>query len=210
LPNGIDIEVNHISKNYGKPKKSLRVLFFSNLHPTKGAIDFINACRILKTSGFNYNASIAGNPSKQFNYLEFKKLITAYKLQKHIQYIGPKYGKEKSELFQKSDIFVFPTFYKKECFPLVILEAMAFGLPVISTFEGAIPEIIDNGITGFLVPQKSPFSIAQKIIFLILNEKKRICMGQEARKKYEKYYTIEKFNSNFLEIIDCIFNQKIP
>jgi glycosyltransferase involved in cell wall biosynthesis len=53
--------------------------------------------------------------------------------------------------FEKSHIFVFPTFYYYECFPLVLLEAMQHALPVISTDEGGIPDIAETGITGYIV-----------------------------------------------------------
>jgi glycosyltransferase involved in cell wall biosynthesis len=126
-----------------------------------------------------------------------------YGLQDCVEYLGAKYGKEKIEVFQNSDIFVLPTYFDQETFGIVIVEAMAFGLPVISTYEGAIPEIIDDGVNGFLVPKKSPDAIAEKIIFFMQHEEKRQDMGQKAKKKYEKNYTLDKFNSKFVEIIDC-------
>ena len=68
--------------------------------------------------------------------------INDLNLQEYVTYLGKKYGDYKYEIFQSSDIFVFPTFYHNECFPLVLLEAMMFGLPVISTSEGGIPDIV--------------------------------------------------------------------
>jgi len=209
LPNGIDIEANSVSDDKIRLKQPFRILFFSNLLLTKGPLDLIEACKILKDRGFRFRAIFAGSPSKQFNSTEFNRLVKNYRLENYIEYIGPKYGKEKKEVFQNSDVFVLPTYFDQECFPLVILEAMAFGLPVISTFEGAIPEIIDDGITGFLVPKKSPSSIAEKIDFLMRHEERRIRVGQEARRKYEKYYTIDKFNSRFVELIDSLVRQTL-
>jgi glycosyltransferase involved in cell wall biosynthesis len=55
---------------------------------------------------------------------------------------GAKYGNEKTYFFEQADIFVFPS--HDECFPLVLLEAMQSGLPIISTNEGGIPDIVDN------------------------------------------------------------------
>jgi glycosyltransferase involved in cell wall biosynthesis len=209
LPNCVDIETNSISDNELRLKQPFRILFLSNLLLTKGPLDLIQACKILKEHGFRFRAIFAGSPSKQFNRNEFNRLVKNYRLEKYIEYIGPKYGREKKEVFQNSDIFVLPTYFDQECFPLVILEAMAFGLPVISTFEGAIPEIIDDGIIGFLVPKKSPSAIAEKIIFFMQHEEKRMQMGQEARRKYEKYYTIDKFNTRFVELIDSIVRQTL-
>ena len=74
--------------------------------------------------------------------------------------MGRKYEKEKEETFAKADIFAFPTYYNNECFPLVLLEAMQHSLPVVSTFEGGIPDIVDEGEAGFLVAQKN----AEKLV----------------------------------------------
>ena len=64
--------------------------------------------------------------------------------------MGRKYGEEKERLFRESDIFVFPTYYDIECFPLVLLEAMQYGLPCVNTDEGGIRDIVVND-SGFTV-----------------------------------------------------------
>jgi glycosyltransferase involved in cell wall biosynthesis len=209
LPNcaDINIDTNCMPDNQKRNKQPIRILFFSNLLPTKGPLDLIKACKILKENGFEFKARFAGSPSKQLNLSGFNKIVMKYGLENCVEYIGAKYGKEKIEVFQNSDIFVFPTYFDQENFPIVIVEAIAFGLPVISTNEGAIPEIIDDGINGFLVPKRSPHAIADKIAFFLQNGDKIIQMGQEAKKKYKEYYTIDKFNSKFVETIDRIVGQ---
>ena len=84
----------------------------------------------------------------------FRKSVETLGLQNQVFVHGPKYGKDKKIYFTQSDVFVFPTYYHGETFGLVLLEAMEYGLPCISTFEGGIPSVVEDAKTGFLVPQR--------------------------------------------------------
>ena len=111
-------------------------------------------------------------------------------------------GKKKNELMYSNDIMILPT--KRDYFPTVILEAMRCGMPVISTREGAIPEIVDDGQNGFLVEKNSPHQIAEKIEYLINNPKIMDEMGQKGRKKYLENYTLDKFEQNMRKVFKSI------
>jgi glycosyltransferase involved in cell wall biosynthesis len=104
----------------------------------------------------------------------------------------------------KSDIFTLPTY--TECFPLSIVEAMQASLPVISTDEGAIPDIVDDNETGFIVNKKDPEDLADKLKILIEDKDLRLKMGQRGREKFLNNYTFEIFEKNmdqvFKKVID--------
>ena len=204
LPNGIDPgSLIHIPvrKFNNKPV----ILFFSNLMLSKGPIVLLQACRFLANKGFEFKTIFAGNPSRSVTREFFLKTIKRMNLQNYVKYLGPLYKEEKYNVFRESDIFVFPTFYKYEAFPLVLLEAMAASLPVISTSEGAIPEIVDDGITGFIVEKQNPAQLAEKIEYLITHPELARKMGQAGRLKFERQYTIEIFYQNLLQLFNEIF-----
>ena len=100
------------------------------------------------------------------------------------------------------DILVFPT--KHESFPLIILEAMQFGIPVIATKEGAISEIVTDGETGILIDKDTPSQIAEKLQLLKNNPELCIKMGNKARLKYEQKYTIGHFERNLENVFNNI------
>ena len=130
------------------------------------------------------------------------KLIKELGLESRISLLGPKYGKQKSREYQKAHLFVFPTSFQQECFPLVILEAMNFGLPVVASTEGAIPEIIENGIDGFVISMDKRMEFISRIEELIMDQKLRERIGSNARKKFLEKYTDELVEKKVREFFE--------
>lgn len=112
---------------------------------------------------------------------------------------GKKYNEDKKIFFENADIFIFPTL--NEAFGLVLLEAMQHHLPCVSTTEGGIPGIIDEGKTGFLVPKHDAETLANKIEFLLTDSALRKRMGEAGREKFEKEFTLEVFEKRMAEIL---------
>jgi glycosyltransferase involved in cell wall biosynthesis len=91
-----------------------------------------------------------------------------------------------------------------ESAPLTLLEGMSSGLPVVATSVGGIPEIVEDGVNGFLVQPKSPESIAEKILELNSDRDLRRRLGEAARRTVLERYTAEKVVSQYLDIYDKV------
>lgn len=196
-PNGIENMVGSVNQ---RDNVIPQILFLSNLIETKGVIVLLDACKVLLDKGVKFTCSFVGGEGDITSEI-FEKLTQERGLNTIVTYGGMKFGKEKEKAFQEADIFVFPTYYSKECFPLVILEAMQASLPIITTYEGGIPDMVENGRNGFLVPQKDIISLANQIKNLIENKKLRTDFGTEGRKIFEKGYTLNIFESRLMNII---------
>lgn len=147
-PNGIPQNVTYdFSKKRNNPFK---LLFLSNMLREKGVWDLIDALNIVKNDGYSFHCDYIGKWS-DIAESEFNQKVKHKNLDKYIQAHGAKYREEKELFLKQADLFIFPTYYHNECFPLVLLEAMEQGLPCISTNEGGIPGIIEEGKTGFIV-----------------------------------------------------------
>lgn len=174
------------------------ILFLSNMMEEKGAYTLLEACSILKKKGFSFSCHFIGKWSditeEKFNYD-----IANWGLSDYVSAHGAKYGEEKKEYFQQAAIFVFPTY--NETFGLVLLEAMEFSIPCIGTNEGGIPDIIDDGITGYIVEKKNPSALAEKIEILIKNPELCKSMGEAGRKKFLEKFTLEKFENRLKDIL---------
>lgn len=180
-------------------KNEFNILFLSNMMEEKGVWDLVEACEIAIKHGKSIKCHFVGKWSN-ITEEKFKEEISRRQLQKNVFAYGAKYGEEKDAFLQKAEVFVFPTFYNNECFPLVLLEAMEQGIACISTNEGGIPAIIDNGNTGYIVKKHSPKDIAEKIEFLIDNPKITKQFGISARKRFEELFTLEIFENRIKEI----------
>jgi len=181
----------------------LSFLFLSNLIDSKGVWDVIEACKILIDKKIDFQCIIAGGDG-DISSNQLLKYILDNKLADHISYRGKILGDLKTQILNEVDFFVFPTFYKNECFPLVLLEAMNFGLPVITTSEGAIPEIVDDDVTGFIIPKNNPEELAKKIEYLIENPEIRFHMVKAGKEKFDKNYKLEIFEKNFVSVLTQI------
>jgi len=201
-PNGLADNCNlSILKNNCTPLKNdaiTNILFFSNLLKSKGVLSIINICNALKTKNLSFKFTIAGSEG-DVSYFELRSLILANKLYDYIDIIDNSQSYRKEELYASSDIFILPT--NNDCFPLVLIEAMQFSLPIISTVEGGISDIVENNVTGFLSKKGDLLSMISNIESLIIDADRRIMMGQNGRKKYENEFTEERFQKNINKII---------
>jgi len=208
-----DKDVYHVSNGipimqYNKKEKvdnsMIKILFLSNLIKSKGILDFIEAMEILRIKGIRFVASVVGDEG-DLSSRKLKNIIKDKGLDNFVSYCGPKFGDEKNQMYLNSDIFVFPT--TNDIFGLVNIEAMQFSIPVISTNEGAIPEIVKDGITGFIVEKNAPHQIAEKIEFLISHHELRKKMGKAGRKKFLEKYTLQVFEKNLCNVFNEILNK---
>ena len=203
VPNGIPpVEIKRKAKN---PETPPRLLFVSNLAKAKGVRILIEAIKILSNRGQRFSVDIVGEEFDT-SAKELLGQLGVGNLMNSVRIHGPKFGDEKEAFFRAADIFVFPTL--SDCFPLVILEAMNNGLPVVSTLEGAIPEIVDEGRTGFLVPPGDPIRFAEKVGILIQDPQLRAEFGSNARKKFLAEYTVDKFLKRIESVFDDVLKEK--
>lgn len=199
-PNGIP-RGNALTTAEKREEGTKRLLFLSNLIESKGVLVLLDACRILAHDNVRFECVFVGAETDEMTAATFEREVEARGLKDYVSYAGKKYGSDKEDEFDKADIFVFPTFYPNECFPLVLLEAMQHALPCISTSEGAIPGIIEEGVTGLIVPRQSPEATAEAISRLLDSAELRRRMGHAGRQRYEQLFTLQAFEQRMCSIL---------
>lgn len=202
-PNGIpypDFESKILNNSN---EKIPRILFLSNLLESKGVYILLKALKILNDKGIEFQCNFVGGEG-DISAAELNLKISLFNLKHCVSYLGRKYDEDKYEIFVSSDIFVFPTHYHNECFPLVILEAMMFGLPIITTSEGGISDMVQDGETGFIVQKQDPEKLAEKILILINNPGKCKLMAANGNEKFYKNYTLDIFEKRLTKILTLI------
>lgn len=157
------------------------ILFVGSLNKNdkhKGVAYLLEAMKTVIKIHPDARLLIVGQGSGQRIY---EAMAKEYGLSKHVKFLGGKFDKDLVNIYRKASIFVLPTL--NDSYPLVILEAMASGLPVISSKVGGIPQIIDDQETGYLLDPGESKSLAKKIIYLLDNPEVAQQFGKAGRKK---------------------------
>ena len=181
----------------------IEILFLSNMIESKGVFILLDACKILKEKNIPFHCTFVGGKG-DISESQFLKRVIDYGLEDDVIYVGRKLGAEKDKFLAKANIFAFPTFYEKETFGLVNLEAMQYELPIISTNEGGIPDVVIDGETGYLIPQRDSIALALKLESLILDQAIRLTMGKNGKTLYEQNFTLQHFEDKLTEILKKI------
>jgi glycosyltransferase involved in cell wall biosynthesis len=208
IPYGIEdpIVFEDLNKDLsGYADETLHILFVGILQESKGVMDLIEACGMLLGKGINFQIEFMG----EFRSAEFEvrvqKRILELQIDRCVRFLGLLTGKDKYEAFDRANCFCFPTFYESESFGVVLLEAMAFGLPIVTTNWRSIPTIIDDGKTGYLIEIHRPDLLAKKLAFLGKNRSLRKQIGAAARKRFLERYTLEvyleRMNEMFIDVL---------
>jgi colanic acid/amylovoran biosynthesis glycosyltransferase len=150
--------------------KRLRILSIGRLVEKKGHEFLLKACALLKKRGVQCECVLLGEgPLK----LVLQRLVEDLDLQSHVIFVPPMTQDQVLRLYCQADLFVLPCVVAQDGnmdgIPTVLIEAMAVGLPVISTPIAGIPELIQDGVTGILVAPRDPEELAAKVETLFHN-----------------------------------------
>jgi len=196
LPNGIpQVNFENNYKNTGDP---ITVLFLSNLIAGKGILIAMDAIEIIHKKGHKFQFRVVGS-ERDVTHEMLRALAKEKGLQDCVVIEGPKYGNEKHTEFRNAGIFLLPSNY--DTFGLVLLEAMQFGVPCISTNIGAIPEVLGEG-RGVIIPDISAEELAKAIIFLIEHPEERKRMSDRSFEYFQSHYTVQHFEAEMVNILN--------
>ena len=202
VPNGKDLSY----PPKPPPDGTVRVLFLANIVRTKGVLDVLHAVPRVAASCANVQFLFAGAWEDPLLRAEIETCLAANPALP-IRWVGATRGAEKVALINGADVFVFPTYYPPEGHPWVIVEAMAAGLPVISTDQGAILESVIHGQNGFIVPKRDPAAVARAIEQLVRDPALRARMGQESRRLYTERFTEAHMVANLGRAFDAVISR---
>ena len=203
-PNGIP-EPGHLRQHdESEQNETPRLLFLSNLMVDKGVLVLLDALRILREIGRQFVCDFVGGETKGFDAARFNREVEARGLDAVVSYHGKQYGEAKEAYWQNAAVFVFPSF--NECFPLVLLEAMQHKVPVISTDEGGIPDIVEDGVTGRICLKGDAADLASKLDILISRPDLRRQYAEAGYEKYRSTFTVDIWEGRMAEILSLIID----
>jgi glycosyltransferase involved in cell wall biosynthesis len=178
----------------GGDPQVVHVLYLAHCTREKGAFDAMAGVALAnkklagQRSPVSLRLTVTGTFVTPTDEPEFKKLMADGAVASCVNYVGFVQGKEKEHLLRSADIFCFPTFYPNENQPVNLIEAMAFGLPVLTTRWRSLPEVFPEGYSG-VVDVRSPEQIASGLMELLTED------GENLRRLFLKNFTLDSYLS---------------
>jgi glycosyltransferase involved in cell wall biosynthesis len=200
LPNGVDDNIgkNEFVRIVSKRNKNtnVKLLYLSNMIKDKGYDMVLDIAKQFKDNSNHIHVDFAGAWASKEDEMYFNNFLKVNNLEAYVTYHGLVQGTKKKRLFSEATLFIFPSSYKKEVFPLVILEALCYGLPILAFNIGAVNKIIHSKI-GILSDKDHIFEDLKHMILEYNSEN----TFYYCRNEYLNNYTIEVFEKNLLQIL---------
>ncbi|MGA7105919.1 MAG: glycosyltransferase [Candidatus Deferrimicrobiaceae bacterium] len=168
------------------PPDAATILYVANLFPYKGHLDLVEAAATVAARFPKARFLLAGR--EEGTGAQVRSRIEAFGLRDHVRLLGPR--NDVPALMAAADLIVHPS--HEEGFSNTILEAMAAGKAVVATAVGGIPEAVEEGVTGVLVPSRSPERLAEALLSLLENPARARAMGEAGRKRVRDLFPIRK------------------
>lgn len=182
--NGINIDDFKSNKLEKKSNSAIKIIDISRIQPEiKGQDVLIKALSKCKKKGLSLSCDFVGGKYYPGPYLELQELVKKSELENEVSFLGNR--NDIPELMAQSDLFILPS--RKEGFGLVIVEAMAAGLPIISSNVDGPAELIKNGENGLLFESENYLDLADKISYLYNNREEMSRLAHNAFKSAEAY-----------------------
>ncbi len=170
------------------PSSRFRLLYLANLLPEKGCFDLLAALALLGRAGRDWDVRVVGPAAPDVSFRIQREVARLPADGPSVQLLGQSHGTEKHHQYQWADAFVYPTFYPFEGQPLVLLEALGAGLPIVSTWHAGIPETVRHDIEGLLVAPRDVEGLAAALRRLAEEDATRTRFAHAARARYESAY----------------------
>ena len=203
-----------------------RFLFTPRKPREDGKVRILTIARLVEKKGVQYGIQALAKVLKKYPHLEYKiagdgpsktelkSLIDGLNVNGHVKLLGWKRHEEIVELMRNADILLAPSVTGKdgdqEGIPVVLMEALAQGLPVLSTQHSAIPELVQDGKFGLLVPERDVDALAEKLEYLIEHPERWSEMGRAGRDYVTIYYNIDKLNDQLANLYRRLLDGELP
>ncbi|HML74150.1 MAG TPA: glycosyltransferase [Anaerohalosphaeraceae bacterium] len=171
----------------------------------KGYAYSLKAMALLKSRGYRFRYWMVGDGPLMDHY---QQMASELNITEDVTFLGEQIQSEVLNLYRQADIFILPSIEAAdgdcEGQGLVLQEAQMAGIPVVSTLHNGIPDGVQNGITGFLVPEKDSVQLADKIEYLIQNPRIRREMGQCGQEFVRSKFDVRRVTEALIDLFQMV------
>jgi glycosyltransferase involved in cell wall biosynthesis len=168
IPNGVDAGRFAKCEDFIVRDAKKSILCVARFDANKGHEDLIRALATVRDAGIDFRAYLVGSVTDEAYLQNITQLVRQTQLLEHVCIRPSITDAQLADCYLASDVFVLPS--RQETSPLVILEAMYAGLPIVATKVGGIPELVADGVHGYLVESSRPAQLAEKLVSLLRDD----------------------------------------
>ena len=200
LPNAVEGPESWEPKDDANGSR-VNILYMANFHPGKGLLTAIDTFAELIKLELDVRLTIVGSYTHFWTEADMISYLAKLdcEVRERILVYGPAYGAEKRDILRASDVFLYPS--RHDAFGLVVVEALANGLPVVASMQGSLPDIVINGESGVLVGTDDVGDYVVALERICVNDEYRKEMGRKAWRRYKDSFTFSIFDRKYVEII---------
>lgn len=207
LHDGVDIEHFTFKVRQRAAGEPTRLLFVGRLADKKGIFVAVEAVAKTLARGHAVQFDIVGDGELR---PRLERFIAQQGIGEHVQLWGAQPRDKVAEYLQGAHLLIAPSLTAptgdQEGIPTTVKEGMAVGMPVLSTVHSGIPELVEDGVSGFLVPENDAVALSERLEYLIEHPELWPDMGRAGRKKIEAEFDNEKLNDELVTIYERLLN----
>jgi glycosyltransferase involved in cell wall biosynthesis len=201
IPNGVDLSLFHPGEHPRQRGGPIRCLAVARLVERKGLGELLRAFALLPRRRFSLE--IVGNGP---DASRLRGLAVELGVSREVSFLGPLERSVVAQRYREADLFTLPS--SAEAFGNVFAEALASGLPIVGSTVGGIPELVEHGKNGLLVPPGSPHALAQAIRYLAEDTELREEMGRRNRVKAERQLEWARVTRQYLSLYESLLHRR--
>ena len=189
-----------------QPKKPV-VLYTGRIELNKGSLELLQSVHRVAPRFPEVEYVIAGARHNSIDDRALEGALGSNGTRSHVRLVGHVPWQQLADWYRRASVFVMPSYY--ETFGISVIEAMAFGLPVIATNVGGLPEVVQDGVTGILVPPKNPEALADAIVRLLRDPDLRRRLGNAGRDRVLSEFRTDRIVEQTLSVYESVCRGRI-
>ena len=178
------------------------VLYTGRVEFNKGSLELLRSVGQVVSQFPEVEYQLAGGRHNSIDDRSLERALGTNGTRSRVQLLGHVPWQSLADCYRRASVFVMPSYY--ETFGISVIEAMAFGLPVVATNVGGLPEVVVDGVTGILVPPGNSEALAEAILRLLRDPDLRARMGQAGRERVRAEFTVERIVSQTLAVYESV------
>jgi glycosyltransferase involved in cell wall biosynthesis len=178
------------------------VLYTGRIELNKGSLELLRSVDQVASQFPAVEYVMAGGRHNSIDDRSLENALGRNGTRKHVRLLGHVPWQELADLYRRARVFVMPSYY--ETFGISVIEAMAFGLPVVAANVGGLPEVVEDGVTGILVPPKDSEALAEAVVRLLRDPDLCARMGRAGRERVRSEFTVDRIVSQTLDVYQSV------